>query len=170
LSKAIKDRLHTTNQKKNDILSNLLEAHQAMKYELDYGEEASNKTPSDVMAALLFAGYNTTSITLSYAIYRISQYPEIEEACLAEIDAVSEANVSELVYCKAVVQETLRLYPPGPATSWDMEKPLELSSGLTIPADAEVMVAIWSIHRCEENFPREDEFLPERWANGTKRA
>ena len=132
----------------------------------------------------LFAGYDTTSITLSYSLYLLSQHKEERDICLAEIDAVMddagrEANgrccdedgpvldVERLQYTKAVVLESLRLFPPAPMTSRSLERELEID-GHVIPANTHVNIPIWSIHHDERNFPFPDHFLPKRWVERTE--
>ena len=132
----------------------------------------------------LFAGYDTTSITLSYSLYLLSQHKEERDICLAEIDAVMddagrEANgrcrdedgpvldVERLQYTKAVVLESLRLFPPAPMTSRSLERALEID-GHVLPAKTHVNIPIWSIHHDERNFPFPDHFLPKRWVERTE--
>jgi len=160
----------TIKTKHSDIVTNVMEAHEVAKKELSYGGyDVSEQTLMDVMSALLFAGFDTTSVTLSYAFYLLSQHPEVEAACLQEIERSSAGGVDQLVYCKAVIRESLRLYPPGPFTGRTLEKPLTIpSSGFEVPAGTEVIVPIWSIHRSAKNFARPDEFLPERWVEYNK--
>ena len=123
---------------------------------------------SDVLMSLLFAGYDTTSITLTYALYNIATTPEVERRCLEEIERADSTDPESLQYCKAVVLETLRLYPPAPATSRSVENPLTLKGGIVVPEGTFCYVPIWTIHRMEEHFERPDEFHPERWARQDK--
>ena len=107
---------------------------------------------------------DTTSVTLTYALYLISKNPEIERICLNEInEAKSIMDTDNLWFCRAVILETLRLYPPGDITARSLQKEVEFKGGFVAPAGTMVSIAIWSIHRNEYNFTRPDEFLPERW-------
>ena len=103
--------------------------------------------------------------------------------CLEEIESVMRKDNSEdtdislgpdeLPYVKAVIMETLRLYPPAPVTSRTLEKSIHLP-----PLDGEeqlpqqflnegqmVMMPIWSIQRDPHNFSRPTEMLPARWVH-----
>jgi cytochrome P450 len=118
LAKLIRERLENRPDTRKDLLSQLLEAHR----DLPPGEPGkqdtlvSNQALSDTLMSLLFAGYDTTSITLTYALYKLSQNPEIESLCVEEIaslpDDYSSTPNNELAYCHAVLYETLRMYPP----------------------------------------------------------
>lgn len=139
--------------KHNDLLSLLLAV------------DGDDESLTDSLRTVLFAGYDTTSITLTYALYMLSQHPEVQDKVVEELEAFgSSGNVDDLVYLNAVIQETLRLYPSAPSTSRTLTKPVTLRDGFEIPEGSQVMLPIWSLHRNEDNFPRAEEFLPERWA------
>ena len=121
-----------------------------------------------------------SSITLTYALYLLAKHPEYEKTCLQEIKAVlgsptttDELDVNigpdELPFTRAVIMETLRLFPPAPVTSRNMEKDLTLSDpDVVIAKDRLVMLPIWCIQRSELNYPRPAEMLPERWVRRSK--
>jgi cytochrome P450 len=160
LASAVRERRSAVDPKA-DLLSNLLEAHAGAKEQLVAIDE---DTLSDIMMSLLFAGYDTTSITLTYALYLISQHALVESRCLDEIESVlSFDSLDDLGCCRGVLYETLRLFPPGPATYRTLQKSIELQGGIVIPAGTNVFVPFWMIHRSEQNFCRPDEFCPERW-------
>lgn len=145
-----------------DLLTYMVEAHDASKQA--NGETDMDEVLTDIMMTLLFAGYDTTSITLCYALYLISQNPAVEAKCLQEIEECSDLSSSDILqYCRAVVQEALRLYPAAPATLRVTRKDIVLHDGFVIPKGTTVFLPIWTIHRLEYNFSRASEFIPERW-------
>jgi cytochrome P450 family 4 len=143
----------------HDVLSELLSTVHMEDYAV------SNNDIQDTLMALLFAGYDTTSITLTYALYQISQHPEVEEFILAEINAADSplANPDQLPYVQGVLYETLRLFPPATAVARFLRKPLQLQGGLVVPANRQVVVPIWLIQRDAQNFPQPLDFRPDRW-------
>ena len=151
---------------KKDLLTYMVEAHGASKdHEIsEGGAESADEILMDNVLTLLFAGYDTTSITLCYALYLVSQSPDIYETCVAEVDACTNlVNTDELNYCQAIIRETLRLYCPAPATLRLLRKDIVLHDGFVIPKGTVVYIPIWAMHRLEVNYARGDEFLPERW-------
>jgi cytochrome P450 len=95
------------------------------------------------MMSLLFAGYDTTSITLTYALYLISQHALVESRCLDEINSLSSFDtLDDLGYCRGALYETLLLFPPGPATYRTLQKSIELRGGIVIPAGTKGFVPI----------------------------
>ena len=158
----IEERTSSANNPK-DLLTSLVEAHQNMSTEQPQNIPVDDLM-SDVLLSLLFAGYDTTSIALTYVLYVTSEYPNVAEQCRQELQRVGQLDrTDDLVYCRAVLQEVLRLYPPAFTTQRWLQKPVVLPDGYTIPAQTLVIAPIWHIHRCEAHFERATEFRPDRW-------
>jgi cytochrome P450 len=123
-----------------------LEHHDILKYMLDAFEEqnvaADADTLSDNLVTMLFAGYDTSSITLTYAFYLMARHPEVAARCRQEVVSAIGATAfatyndvqTQLPLCTAVICETLRLYPPAPVTVRYTEAPVELMPGIVAPA------------------------------------
>lgn len=152
-------------QRPQDLLTHLLRGLEANRDEAVSEEDLSESAISDILMGLLFAGYDTTSLTLTYALYHCATMPESEKKCLDEIRMADPTDPDTLQYCRAFVLETLRLYPPGSATTRTTQKPLTLQGGFVVPKDTVCFVPIWTIQRMEEHFERPDEFNPERWVH-----
>jgi cytochrome P450 len=140
----------------------------------------------DNLITLLFGGYDTTSITLCYLMYSMALHPEIEERAMKEINSILKAPddiptydqlTKEFVYCTAIVEEVLRLYPPAPLTVRHLEKSVTLprstesgkGSSVVIPAGTMVYIPIWWIHRSELNFENPLKFDPDRFMPDRKK-
>ena len=80
--------------------------------------EFDRKQAIDELKQYLWAGTETTALTLAWALYETSQRPEAAERIRQEGEAVygdrepTAADYSALAYTRAVIQETMRLYPP----------------------------------------------------------
>jgi len=122
----------------------------------------------DNLITLFFGGFDTTSITLSYALYLLWRHPEARQQVVNEARTVltqSEASydqANQLKYTAAVVKEAMRLFPPAPVTARYTITPLELD-GVTIPAGALIYIPIWLIHRTTLNWKDPLDFRPERF-------
>ena len=83
------------------------------------GAPMSERELVDEAMTLIVAGHETTASGLNWIWYLLSQNPEAEALLHAEIDASDEkrepalADMEQLSYTKNVVDEALRLYPPG---------------------------------------------------------
>jgi cytochrome P450 len=114
--------------------------------------------------ALLFAGYDTMSITLTCALYQISQHPEVAEFILTEINAADSLDNPNQHQCvQGVLYETLTLSLPGTVVTRFVQKPLQLEGGFVVPINRNVIVPIWLIQRDAEDFPQPLDFRPDRW-------
>lgn len=78
-------------------------------------------------------------------------------------------DLPRLPYARAVVDETLRLYP----SSWVISRQAHESDQLgpySIPAGATVMASPYASHRLPHLWTQPDRFLPERWLDAPKPA
>ncbi|KAF7354652.1 Cytochrome P450 4F12 [Mycena sanguinolenta] len=133
---------------------------------------------------LLFAGYETTSISLTWALIELSRHPEIQDKLRNELLAEFGGNdptwdqlVHQLPYLDATVHEVLRLHPPIIDTLreafHDDVIPLgtpvvtpsgETISNITIAKGTTVYAPIRCINRSEALWgPDAKDFKPERW-------
>jgi cytochrome P450 len=124
-------------------------------------------------ATIFMAGHETTATTLTWAWYLLDNAPWVSEAMLAEIDAVcgdrtvEMADVGRLDWCRAVIQETLRLYPPVPLLPRQAREADRIAD-VDVEKGALVMIAPWLLHRTIELWDRPNHFLPERFLNDAR--
>ncbi|TAQ85509.1 hypothetical protein B7494_g6162 [Chlorociboria aeruginascens] len=118
------------------------------------------------------AGSETTATTLSALTYFILKHPEVYTKFKQEIrdkftdyDQISSAAVGQLSYFNAVINETMRLYPPVPFGPPRLS-PGAYVDGRWIPKGTEVSVNPWAICRDARYFPSPETFDPERWLDG----
>lgn len=157
-----------------DILKHILDGIQADRSPLDPQVIADN------LLTFLFAGYESSSITLAFAFCMMAKHPEIARRVRAEVLGVAgetgpltyEKVTSELPLCTAVVNETLRLFPPAPITSRSLEAPLEFRVNETLtetlPAGTTIIIPIWWVHRSPLNFDNPDAFDPDRFLDPSR--
>ena len=65
---------------------------------------------------IMLAGYETTSVALTYCIYLLSKHPQVQQKLLQEVDEFkgqpSYEQLDRFPYAAAVLSEALRLFPP----------------------------------------------------------
>ncbi|TWB46744.1 cytochrome P450 [Rhizobium sp. ERR 922] len=119
-------------------------------------------------ATIFMAGHETTAATLTWAWYLLAGAPWVEEAVHAEIEAVcgdrvpSIDDVAKLDWCRAVIEETLRLYPPVPILARQAAEPDQIGD-VKIRKAALVLIVPWILHRTDSLFPEPHRFYPERF-------
>nr|XP_023411700.1 cytochrome P450 3A8-like isoform X1 [Loxodonta africana] len=122
----------------------------------------------------IFAGYETTSTTLSFLMYLLATHPDIQQKLQKEIDAAFPNKASptydvmlQMEYLDMVVNETLRLFPIVGRIERVCKKDVEIS-GVTIPKGAVAMVPAFALHRDPEHWPEPEKFIPERFSKENK--
>lgn len=80
----------------------------------------SDQELMDQISTLLFAGSDTTSSALAWCLHHLSLNPRIQGRLKEELQSLRSVEdmslVDKLPYLNAVVQETLRFYPPAHST------------------------------------------------------
>jgi cytochrome P450 len=117
---------------------------------------------------LFMAGHETTANVLAWALFLLASHAPSAARVAAEAAALpgrrvpTEADLPALPFTRAVVEETMRLYPPVPFLSREALAPTRLGE-LEVKRGALVIVSPWLLHRKADLFPAPDAFLPERF-------
>ncbi len=133
------------------------------------GDPMSERELLDEAMTLVVAGHETTASALNWTWYLLSQHPDIDETMHAElaaapvIEAPGLAQMEALTYTHQVIDEALRLYPPGWILSRRTIGPDTLG-GYEIPAGTSVMMSIYQLHRHPKFWKEPEAFRPERFA------
>lgn len=149
----------------SDLLQMLLDFHD------DEGKPMSDELLRDEVASIYLAGHETTAITLSWAFYLLDCHPEAKQRILEEVEQVfgderpSFESVQQLTFTRAVVDETLRMYPPVHVFSRQALGEDELS-GERVPKGSFVTISSWVLHRHKLHWEDPDVFRPERFMPG----
>lgn len=132
------------------------------------GDAMSERELIDEIMTLVVAGHETTASGLNWTWYLLSQYPEVEARLHAEIDATPElpepglAQMEALDYTSNVVNEALRLYPPG----WLLSRrtiAADVLGGYEVPAGTDVLLSPYLLHRHPKFWKEPEAFRPERF-------
>jgi cytochrome P450 len=133
----------------------------------DRGEQSATQLRDELMTMLL-AGHDTTALTLTYALYLLSENPDVAQRVREEVDAVvgtdapGMAHVREFELVEWTIQEAMRLYPPVFTLFRTPTEPVELG-GYPVPTDVAVMLPQWAVHRSERHWTDPTRFDPERF-------
>jgi cytochrome P450 len=145
---------------RDDLLAMLLEAETTM----------DDEQIRDEMVTFLFAGHETTALSLTYVWDLLSRNPSAERRLHAELDDLLDGrptieDVFALEYTEAVVKEAMRLYPPAHEIRRSPARDVEIG-GYEVPAGSLVTLPTWVLH-CDERFWDDPEqFRPDRFLDG----
>lgn len=119
---------------------------------------------------MLFAGAETQSTTLEWAMAYLLRNPEVMQRAQAELDSVigtdrvvCEADLENLPYLDAVVKEVLRVQPGAPIGVNHESREPTCVAGYHLPANTRLIFNIHAIHRDPAVFDHPEEFDPERF-------
>ena len=129
----------------------------------------SNKELIDEVMTLIVAGHETTAAALTWTWHLISQHRDTAAQLEAESDAVTIGTplgldaAESLAFTHQVIQEALRLYPPGWLFTRRTLEADELG-GFAIGPRTDVFISPYLLHRHPEFWSEPEEFRPERFA------
>ncbi len=146
-----------------DFLSMLMAAR-----DRDNSTAMSDKEMIDEVLTLIVAGHETTAAALTWCWYLIAQHPETTAQLEAEADRTTRDTLSldaaeSLAFTHQVLQEALRLYPPGWLFTRRTVEADELG-GFAVPARTDVFISPYTLHRHPAFWSEAEEFRPERFA------
>jgi len=123
----------------------------------------------DEMKQYLWAGTETTALTLAWCLYLLSQHPEVAEKIRDEARRVcgdGEPNweqAQSLVYTRRVIQETMRIYPP----IWSFIREAAVDDeidGQKIYKGDTVVLCSYAVHHSPKYWSEPEKFNPDRFA------
>ena len=157
-----------TSDDRGDLLSILLAARD------EDGRPMSDRQLRDEVMTLMLAGHETTALALTWAFLLLIENPHAADQLREELASVldgrvpSPADVRSLPYTEAVVNESMRLYPPAYSTGRQAIRKTEIG-GVPIGRYTSVLISQWVTHRDPRWFDSPDSFRPERWLDGLAR-
>jgi cytochrome P450 len=149
-----------------DLLDLLLLAH------VSPGDGHAPFTREDIvgeMSTLYSAGYETTAAALSWALYFLAKFPEVQARLHEEAARVlgdrppAWDDIPSLVYAGQVVNETLRLRPAIHTIARNTTTGVMLGA-YRIPAGTTVMISFYGMHRSPRYWADAATFNPDRFA------
>ncbi|MFF3227545.1 cytochrome P450 [Nocardia suismassiliense] len=164
------------------------DAHQYSVHQVSAHQVSARQTDgSDLIAALAAAGqpparirdtvlmtmlaaHHTTGVAISWTLYLLAQHPDVADRVADELARVlgdrpapDYADLKRLTYLKMVLEESMRLYPPGPYGAREISEVLRVGD-YSIPAGTTVFYPIWAVHLNPEYWPQPEVFRPERFS------
>jgi cytochrome P450 len=133
------------------------------------GEGMTDQQLRDEVTTLFLAGYETTSVALSWAFDFLTQHPEMMEKLQAEVDTVcgkrlpTMADLHRMPYSRMVLQETLRIRPP----AWQVMRTAvedDVIDGYPIKAGTNLIALMYMCHFHPEEWTDPETFDPERFS------
>jgi cytochrome P450 len=119
----------------------------------------------DQLVTLIFTAQDTTAVALSWLWHLVSRNERVESELRTEIEGPVLPGNQLHPYLSAVLNETLRLFPPVIAQGRESIGDCTIG-GVPVRRGDLVMFSQWVIHRDPRWFDQPEVFLPERWRDG----
>jgi cytochrome P450 len=124
----------------------------------------------DEVLTMFLAGHETTALAVSYALYLIAGNHDIQERLFSEVNSLGDRlltskDMDQLKVTTAVINESLRLYPPIWSIIRRTTQAYTLGNLELKPGD-HLMISQWTLSREPSWFPEPERFNPDRWLQG----
>ena len=134
----------------------------------DTGQAMSDPQLIKEIMTLIVAGHETTASTLNWTWYLLSENPDAEAKLSDELrhslphEAPGIEDLPKYIYARKVIEETMRLYPPGWLLTRRAIKDDHLGEYF-VPAGTEIYISPYDIQRHPGLWEAPDRFDPDRF-------
>ncbi|XP_035984285.1 sterol 26-hydroxylase, mitochondrial [Fundulus heteroclitus] len=119
---------------------------------------------------LMLGGVDTTSNTLSWALYHLARDQRVQDRLHSEVESVcpdrkqpSTGDLSRMPYLKAIIKETLRLYPVVHGNGRFVSENEVVLDDYWFPKKTQFHLCHYAACHDEAEFANAEDFIPERW-------
>jgi unspecific monooxygenase len=129
------------------------------------GNAFTDEQLGDEVATMILAGHETTATALFWSLYLLALDPVTQNEVAAEASAVAadgEPDIERLKFTRAVIDETMRLYPPAFLIARAAHG-ADTVAGLPVRPRDVILIAPWLLHRHEKLWREPNAFVPSRF-------
>ena len=157
------DQRRTASSAQNDLLDMLLKARDDST-----GEKMTDRQIRDEVITIFSAGHETTANLLSWTLYLLARHPDVLAKLHQELDGLLQGKIpdaedlQQLVYTRAILNESMRLRPPAGIMLRKVNKDTEVD-GYFLKAGRLAIFSIFNLHHHADFWPQPEQFDPERF-------
>jgi cytochrome P450 len=135
------------------------------------GQGMNERELLDEILTLVVAGHETTASALNWTWWLLTRHPDVERRLQDESDRAGDLGLASyddlerLPYTLAVIQESMRLYPPGWLLTRRSIGPDRLG-GYVVPPGTDVFISPFMVHRHPAIWDNAASFDPDRFGAG----
>jgi len=129
------------------------------------GEAFTDEHLGDQVATMILAGHETTATALFWSLYLLALDPATQDELAAEVAGVTvngALDIERLKFTRAVVDETMRLYPPAFLIA-RAAAGADTIAGMPVRKHDVILIAPWLLHRHEKLWRDPNAFIPSRF-------
>ena len=149
----------------DDLLTLLLTARDP-----EDGSALDDHAVRDQALILLLGGHETTGTTMALALHLLGRHLDVQQRVRDEVASVVGhrpvvvEDLARLTFTAQVLDETMRLYPPGHTLVRHAHTATTLD-GQEVPAGHLVAVSVWGVHHNPDIWPDPERFDPDRFGS-----
>ncbi|XP_077506394.1 uncharacterized protein LOC144115765 [Amblyomma americanum] len=141
---------------------------------LSHHIQDSSLTEEDIreeVDTFMFEGHDTTAMGISWAMYLIGLYTDVQQKIHEELDgifgedrerAITPDDLKEMKYLECALKESQRLFPSVPFIGRELMEDVVVN-GYTVPRGTTCFLFTFMLHRDKEIFPNPEVFDPDRF-------
>jgi unspecific monooxygenase len=127
------------------------------------GKAFTDAQLGDEVATMILAGHETTATALFWSLYLLALDPATQDEVAAEVTGADAAlELERLKFTRAVIDETMRLYPPAFLIA-RAAYAADTVAGMQVKARDVILIAPWLLHRHEKLWRDPNAFIPRRF-------
>ena len=166
ISKLIEERrqVKSTDGAARDLFDLMVQARDP-----ETGEAFNDAQLGDQVSTMILAGHETTATALFWALYLLALDPSTQDEVAREAleaAASGEFAAEKLKFTRAVLDETMRLYPPAFLIARAAAAP-DVIAGKPVQKGDIILISPWILHRHEKLWREPNAFDPRRFLTGT---
>ena len=135
-------------------------------------ETGRGMSDEEIVANLLTfitAGHETTAVALTWTLWLLAKDQATQQRVFEEVEAlvgdqmIDATHLEGLSFCRQVIQEAMRLFPPAPGIARISKDAMEIG-GIQIPARTRIHIPVFALHRNVSLWDNPNAFDPDRFA------
>jgi cytochrome P450 len=153
-----------------DLLDLLLAARDP-----ETGRTMSDTEVVNNLLTFIAAGHETTAVALTWTLWLLAKDQAAQQRVFDEVTdvagsgAIVAAHVDRLSFCRQVISEAMRLFPPAPGIGRQPNAPIRLA-GMQISPRTRIHIPVFALHRNLRLWDNPNAFDPDRFAPDTAKA
>ncbi|KAL1776995.1 Cytochrome P450 4A14 [Sigmodon hispidus] len=143
---------------------------------MEDGNSLSDEELRAEVDTFMFEGHDTTASGIAWIFYALATHPEHQQRCREEVQSilgdgssVTWEHLDQMPYTTMCIKEALRLYPPVPSVSRELNTPVTFPDGRSLPKGIIVTISIYGLHHNPSVWPNHEVFDPSRFAPDSSR-
>uniref|UniRef100_A0A336MVW9 CSON006775 protein n=1 Tax=Culicoides sonorensis TaxID=179676 RepID=A0A336MVW9_CULSO len=174
IDKILEEKSRKMSKSKMEDLQEQSNSHIFIDQLMHLNQDGRPLTPLEIrqnIIAIIFAGYETTAVTITYTILMLAMHPEVEKLVMNELNEVYKKGdvidydlLKQLEYLEMVIKETMRLFPSVPLTIRESIEDMNLDGVGCLPKGVTFVCSFYRLHRWESIWGADsNKFRPERF-------